>query len=96
VSLHIADNGVGIMPADLTRTHTHGLMGMRQRVAARGGRFDIRRGELHGTDIHVVLPVPTVRGTKEDSLGVDRIVEEAPGTVPDSTSTQGHAPAERL
>ncbi|WP_224031967.1 sensor histidine kinase [Paraburkholderia caribensis] len=96
VSLHIADNGVGIMPADLTRTHTHGLMGMRQRVAARGGRFDIRRGELHGTDIHVVLPVPTVRGTKEDSLGVDRIVEEAPGTVPDSTGTQGHAPAERL
>ncbi len=57
VSLHIADNGIGIMPADLTRTHTHGLMGMRQRVAARGGRFEIRRGDLRGTDIRVVLPV---------------------------------------
>ena len=96
VSLHIADNGVGIMPADLTRTHTHGLMGMRQRVAARGGRFDIRRGELHGTDIRVVLPVPTVGVTGEDSPDVDQIVEQAPRRVPDDTSAQGHAPVERL
>jgi signal transduction histidine kinase len=56
VALSIADNGVGIMPADLKRTHTHGLLGMRQRVAAHGGRFDIRRGVLSGTDIHVVMP----------------------------------------
>ncbi len=44
------------MPADLKRTHTHGLLGMRQRVAAHGGRFDIRRGVPNGTDIHVVMP----------------------------------------
>ncbi|HZZ13869.1 MAG TPA: sensor histidine kinase [Paraburkholderia sp.] len=56
VALHIADNGVGIMPADLKRTHTHGLLGMRQRVAAHGGRFDIRRGAPNGTDIHVTMP----------------------------------------
>ncbi len=56
VALHIADNGVGIMPADLKRTHTHGLLGMRQRVAAHGGRFDIRRGTHNGTDIDVVMP----------------------------------------
>jgi signal transduction histidine kinase len=56
VGLHIADNGVGIMPADLKRTHTHGLLGMRQRVAAHGGRFEIRRGALSGTDIDVVMP----------------------------------------
>ncbi|MGF6772757.1 signal transduction histidine kinase [Paraburkholderia sp. GAS199] len=56
VALHIADNGVGIMPADLNRTHTHGLLGMRQRVAAHGGRFDIRRGVPNGTDIDVVMP----------------------------------------
>jgi signal transduction histidine kinase len=67
VSLHIADNGIGILPADLKRTHTHGLMGMRQRVAARGGRFDIRRGEQHGTDIRVALPVPTVGDTQAAS-----------------------------
>ncbi|MDE1183864.1 sensor histidine kinase [Paraburkholderia sp.] len=57
VALHIADNGVGITPGDLNRTHTHGLLGMRQRVAARGGRFDIRRGVPNGTDIDVVMPV---------------------------------------
>jgi len=56
VALSIADNGVGIMPADLKRTHTHGLLGMRQRVAARGGHFDIHRGVPDGTDIHVVMP----------------------------------------
>ena len=56
VALHIGDNGVGIMPADLTRTHTHGLLGMRQRVAAHGGRFDIRRGTPGGTEIDVVMP----------------------------------------
>ena len=56
VTLDIADNGVGIMPADLKRTHSHGLLGMRQRVAAHGGRFDIRRGVPNGTDIHVVMP----------------------------------------
>ncbi|WP_090690084.1 sensor histidine kinase [Paraburkholderia phenazinium] len=56
VALSIADNGVGIMPADLKRTHTHGLLGMRQRVAAHGGHFDIRRGVPNGTDIHVVMP----------------------------------------
>jgi signal transduction histidine kinase len=56
VALHIADNGIGITPADLKRTHTHGLLGMRQRVAARGGRFDIRRGTLNGTDIRVTMP----------------------------------------
>ncbi|SEK05058.1 Signal transduction histidine kinase [Paraburkholderia diazotrophica] len=65
VSLHIADNGIGILPADLKRTHTHGLMGMRQRVAARGGRFDIRRGDLRGTDIRVVLPVANVGAAQE-------------------------------
>ncbi|WP_144156588.1 sensor histidine kinase [Paraburkholderia sp. BCC1885] len=56
VALSIADNGVGITPADLKRTHTHGLLGMRQRVAAHGGRFDIQRGVPNGTDIHVVMP----------------------------------------
>jgi signal transduction histidine kinase len=60
VALHIADNGVGITPADLKRTHTHGLLGMRQRVAAHGGRFDIRRGVPNGTDIDVVMPSASI------------------------------------
>jgi signal transduction histidine kinase len=56
VELSISDNGVGITPADLKRTHTHGLLGMRQRVAAHGGQFDIRRTTPSGTHIQVVMP----------------------------------------
>ncbi|MDP9153992.1 MAG: sensor histidine kinase [Pseudomonadota bacterium] len=56
VSMHVADDGVGIRPEDLLRTHTHGLLGMRQRVSARGGRIEIERREPHGTDIRVTMP----------------------------------------
>jgi signal transduction histidine kinase len=56
VSLHIADDGVGIRPQDLKRTHTHGLLGMRQRVSARGGRIEIKRRTPNGTDIRVTMP----------------------------------------
>jgi signal transduction histidine kinase len=60
VSMHIADDGVGIRPQDLLRTHTHGLLGMRQRVSARGGHIEIARrephGTTHGTDIRVTMP----------------------------------------
>ncbi len=71
VALSIADNGVGIMPADLKRTHTHGLLGMRQRVAARGGRFDIRRGVPSGTDIHVVMPCVSSATSSADAPPAD-------------------------
>jgi signal transduction histidine kinase len=56
VSMHIADDGVGIRPQDLQRTHTHGLLGMRQRVSARGGHIEIERRQPHGTDIRVTMP----------------------------------------
>ncbi len=48
VSLHIADDGIGIQPGDLKHTHTHGLVGMRQRVSARGDehpRIDAARAQ---------------------------------------------------
>jgi signal transduction histidine kinase len=56
VSLHIADDGVGIRAQDLKRTHTHGLLGMRQRVSARGGRIEIEPRVPHGTSIRATLP----------------------------------------
>ncbi|WP_250450985.1 sensor histidine kinase [Caballeronia sp. ATUFL_M2_KS44] len=62
VSLHIADDGVGIRPQDLKRTQTHGLVGMRQRVSARGGRFEIERAKPHGTSISVSMPRERVHG----------------------------------
>jgi signal transduction histidine kinase len=56
VALEITDDGIGIEPQDLKRTHTHGLVGMRQRVSARGGRFEIERVAPHGTRIRVAMP----------------------------------------
>jgi signal transduction histidine kinase len=80
VTLHIADNGIGIMPADLTRTHTHGLLGMRQRVAAHGGRFEIRRGDLHGTDIHVVMPAPVTSAGRDEPDAASPGSPSSPGS----------------
>jgi signal transduction histidine kinase len=57
VSLLIADDGIGIKPGDLQRVQTHGLVGMRQRVSARGGRFEIERATPHGTSIRVSMPL---------------------------------------
>ncbi|MGF6753753.1 signal transduction histidine kinase [Paraburkholderia sp. GAS42] len=78
VALHIADNGIGITPADLKRTHTHGLLGMRQRVAARGGHFDIRRGTAGGTDIRVTMPTAITLTPAADAL--------PPASTPDAST----------
>jgi signal transduction histidine kinase len=58
ISLEIDDDGIGIAPADLDRARTHGLLGMRQRVAARGGTLEIGPGPRHGgTRVSVRMPV---------------------------------------
>ncbi len=41
---------------------------MRQRVAARGGRFDIRRGTPGGTDIRVTMPTASTAASATDAL----------------------------
>ncbi|CAB3784761.1 histidine kinase [Pararobbsia alpina] len=58
IELDIDDDGIGIAPADLDRARTHGLLGMRQRVAARGGTLDIGPGSHNsGTHVSVRMPV---------------------------------------
>ncbi|CAG4898219.1 hypothetical protein R52603_02788 [Paraburkholderia saeva] len=85
VALHIADNGIGITPADLKRTHTHGLLGMRQRVAARGGHFDIRRGAAGGTDIRVTMPtVSTITPFDEGTSAPSAPSGSSPVTTPNA------------
>ncbi|MDR5771135.1 MULTISPECIES: sensor histidine kinase [unclassified Caballeronia] len=74
VALAIADDGIGIRPQDLKRTQTHGLVGMRQRVSARGGRFEIERVAPHGTRISVSMPRERSAGTFIDA--------SAPAAVP--------------
>jgi signal transduction histidine kinase len=58
IALDIDDDGIGIAPADLDRARTHGLLGMRQRVAARGGTLDIGAGPHgNGTRVSARMPV---------------------------------------
>ncbi|WP_251973192.1 PAS domain S-box protein [Sphaerotilus microaerophilus] len=58
LQLSIGDDGMGI-PADRRRSATSfGLLGMRERVRAAGGRLLIRSEPGQGTTIEVELPLP--------------------------------------
>ncbi len=54
--LTIRDNGRGIVPADMEKAQSLGLVGMRERVAALHGDIAISGGEPPGTRIDIVLP----------------------------------------
>ena len=57
VAVQIRDNGVGFDPAGISRT-AHGLVGMRQRVEAAGGRLTVSSRPQEGTVVSAVLPTP--------------------------------------
>src|SRR5690606_27402658 len=54
--LEIEDNGRGFRPEQV-RSDAHGLIGMRQRTEARGGRFEVRSAPGAGTRVTVLLPL---------------------------------------
>jgi signal transduction histidine kinase len=54
--LEIEDNGIGFRHTDI-RPKAAGLMGMRERLRARGGRLDIESGPGQGTLIRALLPL---------------------------------------
>ena len=51
----IIDNGIGIKPEDLTRPHSFGIMGMKERIKYRGGDITFS-GKDAGTTITVSIP----------------------------------------
>jgi signal transduction histidine kinase len=55
LELEIVDDGRG--GSKRTSGGGHGLVGMRERVALYGGRFDASRGPSGGFAIRVVLPI---------------------------------------
>lgn len=58
VRLEVIDNGIGLTPEQIGKPKTHGLLGMRQRVSAKGGRIDIQSlPQRLGTEIQVTLPL---------------------------------------
>lgn len=57
LQLRMSDDGVGISPSQQAKLKSHGLRGMKHRVDAFHGRFDIRPGARGGTELRVELPL---------------------------------------
>jgi signal transduction histidine kinase len=62
VELTVEDDGLGFDPEEMRRRNHRnsgiGLLGMRERAAALGGRLQVVSTRGRGTTIHVELPVP--------------------------------------
>jgi hypothetical protein len=56
VSLEVEDDGRGIAPADIAKSRSLGLKGMRERITYLGGFFDVGRAARGGTRVHVTVP----------------------------------------
>ena len=66
VTLQVADNGVGIDPTKLDR-RSEGHLGIKllvDRVEALGGSMTLAPGDDGGTNVTVILPVPSLNGAK--------------------------------
>lgn len=63
ILVRIADDGRGISDVALAKSHSFGLLAMRERVAALGGTLSIRRKQQRGTAVEVLLP-PTRDATQ--------------------------------
>ena len=55
--LLLADDGVGLQATQQHRSMSHGLLGMRERLVALGGTFDIRGDAGQGTRLNATFPV---------------------------------------
>jgi signal transduction histidine kinase/uncharacterized protein (UPF0297 family) len=61
LALEVTDDGVGIAPDALTRSKSHGLLGMRERALLLGGKLDVERGVNGvGTCVRARIPAPAV------------------------------------
>ena len=57
VELNIRDNGLGITEAQINSPRSFGLLGMRERVDARGGKIIIRGLAGKGTEVAIKIPL---------------------------------------
>lgn len=60
ISMHVSDDGVGIIPGDELKKNSFGLRGMQERIAALQGSFSIECNQPHGT--RLLVKIPTVIG----------------------------------
>jgi two-component system NarL family sensor kinase len=70
-SLRVADDGVGISEATMTRKAQEGHIGLasiRAKALASGGHFDVR-STSPGTEITISIPLPSTAGAEIDANG---------------------------
>ena len=59
LALEVTDDGIGIAPDALTRSKSHGLLGMRERALLLGGKLDVAPGVNGvGTCVRARIPAP--------------------------------------
>ncbi|HYL26101.1 MAG TPA: ATP-binding protein [Burkholderiales bacterium] len=61
--MEIEDDGRGIAPADLAKSHSLGLKGMRERIAYLGGSLEIAPAPRGGTRLRLRVPVKSETAT---------------------------------
>jgi len=92
VMLQVHDNGYGIDAADLTKTHSFGILGMQERARSLGGEAGVRRTRS-GTAAWLRLPrspeAITGASAGADVMPFRHRIEGTPGTA----DTRGDAPA---
>jgi two-component system, NarL family, sensor histidine kinase UhpB len=70
LSLKVADNGRGILEDEAAGPGALGILGMRERIAARGGKLEIGAGSSGGTTL--VATIPFVRVGQDDDSSIYR------------------------
>jgi len=63
ITMEIIDDGVGIPAGALGKPGALGLLGIRERFGARGGRLEVRRNGTRGTTVAVHLPTSSISQT---------------------------------
>lgn len=89
LALEVSDDGIGIPPDALTRSKSHGLLGMRERALLLGGKLDVDRGVNGvGTCVRASIPLDAAGGeavlpSGSPAFGLGRMsTDEAPSPSP--------------
>jgi hypothetical protein len=84
IALEVSDDGVGIAPDALTRSKSHGLLGMRERALLLGGKLEVGRGVNDvGTCVRARIPLSNGHPAEPgDTRLVSQETEIPPPAVP--------------
>jgi len=78
LALEVSDDGVGIPVDALTRSKSHGLLGMRERALLLGGKLDVERG-VNGVGTCVRASIPLGEGAAHSTAVAASAADPAAG-----------------